>query len=60
MLLADGTPLKVVTRQYWVKNDPENYQRPSGESAILKALAANDVPVPLPILRENVASKIFG
>ncbi len=62
MLLADGTPLKVVTRQYWVKNDPENDQRPSGESAILKALAANDVPVPLPlpILRENAASKIFG
>jgi aminoglycoside phosphotransferase (APT) family kinase protein len=60
MRLADGTAHKVVTRQYWVKNDPTTDKRPKGESAILEALAANNVPVPLPVLKEDVASNIFG
>jgi aminoglycoside phosphotransferase (APT) family kinase protein len=60
MRMGDGTPHKVVTRQYWVKSDPENDKRPKGESVILKALAANGIPAPLPVLTEDVASNIFG
>ena len=58
--IADGESQRVVTRQYWVKDDPSNDKRPIGESRILAALNANGVPVPEPILDEKAASEIFG
>lgn len=58
--LDDGTTRKVVTRQYWERKDPENDRRPAGESSILRALAANDVPAPEAIVGEAIASEIFG
>jgi aminoglycoside phosphotransferase (APT) family kinase protein len=60
MRLANGAKHTVITRQYWERKDSEIEQRPFSESSVLDALAANGVPVPLPVLRENVASEIFG
>lgn len=60
MELGDGSIKRVVTRQYWVKDDPATDKRPIGESKILAALKANDVPAPEPILDEETASEIFG
>lgn len=60
MQLGDGSTLRVVTRQYWVKDDPSKDKRPIGESKILAALKMNGVPAPEPILNEEVASEIFG
>ena len=58
--LGDGATRKVVTRQYWERKDPENDQRPVGESSILRALADNQVPAPEAVMGEEVASEIFG
>jgi aminoglycoside phosphotransferase (APT) family kinase protein len=58
--INSGDSQRVVTRQYWVKDDPSTDKRPIGESKILAALKANGVPAPEPILNEEVASEIFG
>lgn len=58
--LGSGEIKRVVTRQYWVRDDPAQDNRPLGESKILTALNANGVPAPEPILDEQVASEIFG
>jgi len=60
MRLANNEIRRVVTRQYWVRDDPSTDPRPIGESTVLKALKANGVPVPEPVLNEEVASAIFG
>lgn len=60
LLLGDDTPHKVVTRQYWVRDDPSKDTRPIGESSILKALNANGVPAPMPVLDEKAATAVFG
>jgi aminoglycoside phosphotransferase (APT) family kinase protein len=58
--LEDSSTLRVVTRQYWVRDDPSKDKRPLGESKILAALKANGVPAPEPILDEAAATEIFG
>jgi aminoglycoside phosphotransferase (APT) family kinase protein len=58
--IGDGESLRVVTRQYWVKDDPSTDKRPLGESRVLAALKANNVPAPEPILDEAEAGEIFG
>ncbi|MDG0866671.1 phosphotransferase family protein [Candidatus Lucifugimonas marina] len=58
--VGDGDSQRVVTRQYWVKDDPTSDKRPIGESKILRALQINGVPAPEPVLNEEVASEIFG
>lgn len=58
--VGDGESQRVVTRQYWVKDDPSTDERPIGESKILRALKKNGVPAPEPILDEEIASEIFG
>jgi aminoglycoside phosphotransferase (APT) family kinase protein len=60
LLLGDGSTQRVVTRQYWVKDNPSTDKRPIGESKILTALKGNGVPAPEPILDEDTASEIFG
>ena len=58
--VGNGESQRVVTRQYWVKDDPSTDKRPIGESKILQALKLNGVPAPEAILDEEVAGKIFG
>ena len=58
--LPDTTIQKVVTRQYWESNTPQSRPPPRGESAILRTLAANQIPAPRVIVAEEQAGEIFG
>jgi aminoglycoside phosphotransferase (APT) family kinase protein len=57
--LADDTLRKVVTRQYWELDSSEASNRTYPESAVMRALAANNVPAPEAVIDEQATSKIF-